>query len=104
MQMIDRLPAVSAAIYNDPITSFELELFRQIANYQPHVCNQFGIFVSNCCNRCDRPLGDDEHMSRGLRRHVVKCQAAIIFVGDLGRNFFIDDSLKDCFFGHGYSP
>ena len=36
-------------------------------------------------------------MNRSLRRYVVKRQAPIVFVDDLRRNFFVDDSLKDCF-------
>ena len=70
MQMIDRLPAVPAAIHHDAVTAIELQLLRQVANHQPHVGDQIGIVVGNRRDRHDRLLRDDEHMRRRLRRHV----------------------------------
>lgn len=39
-------------------------------------------------------------MSRRLRIEVVDCDAALVFVGDVGGNFTVDNLLEYCFIAH----
>ena len=101
MQVIDRLPAIAAAIDDDAVATVELELFGQIADHQPHVSDQILILIGERGDRLDRALGDDQNMRGRLAGDVVKGEALVIFKDDLGRDFFVDDPLKDGFLGHG---
>ena len=101
MQVIDRLPRVFAAVDYHAIASLdEAQLSGHIADGQQEVAHQSSVLIDQGFDRCDRLLGDQKHMDGCLRVDVVKGQAAIVFVDDLGWNFVIDDSLKDRFFSH----
>ena len=45
--------------------------------------------------RPDYLLWDQQDVDGGLRLDVVERQAQVVFVGDLRRNLFVDDLLKD---------
>ena len=59
------------------------------------------VVIGNRGDGLDRALGNDEHVRRRLAGDVVEGEALIIFEDDFRWNFFVDDSLKDRFLGHG---
>ncbi len=100
VQMINGLAAIPAAINHDTITSVELELFRQVANYKPDMGDQTCIVVVERRYGCDGLLRNYKHVNRRLCRDIMKCQASIVLVNDFCGDLFVDNSLKSCLFGH----
>src|SRR5947199_9957987 len=101
MQMIDRLPAVPAAVHDNAITAVELQLLREVADHQPKMADQLGILIGDRGQRGDRLFRNYEDVRRRLWRNIVKRKATIIFVRDLRRDLFVDDALENGFVGHG---
>jgi hypothetical protein len=99
MEMIDRLAAVSAIVDDDAVAAAQVQLFGQVADHQQQVRQQVGILIADRLERGDLFFGNDEDVRGCLRRHVVEGEAAIVFVDDFGRNFFVDDPLEDCCHG-----
>jgi hypothetical protein len=81
----------------------EAELRGELRGHQDEMAHERGVFGGEVGERRDRLLRDHEHVGRGLRRHVVKRQAAIVFVFDPRGNLAVDDFREDGFGHYAFS-
>ena len=95
VQVIDRLAAVSAAVDDGAISVRQTELLGHFLRRQQQVAEQGLIVRLSSSEVGNLLLGDHQHMRRSLRRDVVKRQTQLVFMDDLGWDFFVDDPLKD---------
>ena len=95
VQVIDRLAAVSAAVDDGAISVRQTELLGDFLCCEQQVSEQRLIRVLSRREIGQLLFRDHQHMRRSLRRDVMKRQAKIVFMDDLGWDFFVDDPLKD---------
>lgn len=99
--MVHRLSAIASAIGDDAIAVGEALLFRDVANHQPEMRNKFCVCIVDRRYGRNWLLRNNKYVRGSLRGDVVKRQALIVFIHDLGWDLFIDDALEDGRFVHG---
>lgn len=95
VQVIDRLAAISATIDDGAVSVRQTKLLGDFLRGQQQVPQQSLILTRSCREVCQFFFGDHQHMRRSLRRDVMKCQAQIIFMDDLSRDFPIEDPFEN---------
>lgn len=95
MQMENRLATVHTSVDDRPVAAVQPQCRSDSWYHQHHVSTQRCIFGSQFIQRNHGLLWDEQHMDGGLRVHITKGQAKIVFVNDAGRDFLVDDLLKD---------
>ena len=78
MYMVDGLAAIAAAVHYDAVAAVETKLDGKIANHKPEVSDEAAHPSPQSPRPSNRLLGNHEHMNRGLRRHVVERETALI--------------------------
>ncbi len=95
VKVIDRLAAVFAAVCDDSISVLKIQQFRNFVDFHQQVAGNVPIRLSECGNVLDFLLRYQQHVNRRLRLNVMECDTKIVFVNDVGRNFFVNNFLED---------
>ena len=93
--MIDRLAAVLATVRNDAIAGLKIQQLCNFVDLDQQVAGNHVVIFGQRVNVLDLLLGNQKNVYGSLRLHVVECDAQVIFVDDVGRNFFVNDFLED---------
>src|SRR5262249_17770359 len=104
MQVRHSLAGLLLAVQNEAIAVLQAKLHRQLRRDEMEMTDQVAVGVGQIRVRRNHLARNDQNVHRRLRVDVVKRQAAVIFVDDLGRNLAVDDLLKDVVLRHGASP
>lgn len=91
----DGFASVGAVVDDQSEALIEIELTRDIVCGEEEMAEDRLVLWLRFADSGDESLGDDQHMHRCLRLHVVKSDAVLILMGDFGGNFSIDDFLKN---------
>jgi hypothetical protein len=89
--MIHGLSAIFACVDYDSITVGESLLFGDLFDGEKEMSQEGVICGFGISKFGDRLFGDDQDMNGGLWVYVVKGKTEIVFVDDIGRNFFAND-------------
>ena len=100
VQVGDAFASIRAVVDNDTEAPGEFRFFRKVAGHQQEMAQQ--VNVAHRCFReaWNRFSGNYEQVGRRLRIEVVDYDATVIFVGDVGGNFTVDNFLEYGFIAH----
>jgi hypothetical protein len=102
--MRHRLPAAILAIDDEPIAIVQLELFGQLGSNQVQMSKEIAIRIGDIGVRRNHLAGDDEHVHRRLRVDIVKGDAKVVLISNLGRDLLFRDLQKDVVLEHDRLP
>ena len=95
--MWDRLAAMGAVVDHYTEAFGEVEFLCDCSGRQEEMTEKGLVIGVSLSDTRDQFFGNDQHMDRGLRLHIMKGDAVFILVGDIGRDLAVDDFLKDGF-------
>ncbi len=100
MQVIDALPPIGAAVRDHAIAASQSELLGDPPGNEEQVSRQILVRGSQMSDRLELLLGNEQDMRRRQRADVVKCEAQLVLVHDVGGDFLVDNPLEDRLFAH----
>jgi len=100
MQVGDAFASVRAVVDNDTEALGKFRFFRNVAGNEQEMAQQFKVAIRCLCEAWNRFSGYYEQVGRRLGIEIVDCDATLVFVGDVGGNFTVDNFLEYGFITH----
>ena len=89
------------AVNDQPVARADAELPGKLGGDQVKVSKDIPVLLADVRMGSDDFARNDQDMNRRLGIDVAKRQTVIIFVDDVGRNFAVNDLLKDVVLHYG---
>jgi len=93
------LAAVGTVVDRDAIAVRQIEFFCESRGRQHQMAEQSLVGRGRVAEARDVLFRNDQHMYRSLRLDVMDCDTLLVFMGNSGRDFAVDDFLENRF-GH----
>jgi hypothetical protein len=94
--MIHGLTAIFACVDHDAIAVGESLLFGDSFDGEQEVSHEGVVLGFGIGEFGDRLLGDDEDVDGGLGVEVAEGEGEVVFVDDIGGDFFANDFAENC--------
>jgi len=94
MKMIDGLAPVSSAVDDDPVAVVQSPLPGKVPYHHVEMANQCLVLILQGIERTDLLARDHQQVDWCLGVDIGECQAEIILMDNIGRDFAIDDPLE----------
>lgn len=91
VEVKDRLAGARSNIEHCPVSVFNAALARNLGRREMTTADDFRVFTMGFFQSTHMPLGNNQHMGRGLGIDVLKRVSVFIFINFLGGNFTRND-------------
>jgi len=104
MQVRHGLSSPFFAIKDQAVAIADAQLLGQPRGNQVQMTEHAPVFLGDIGMSPDGFAGDHQDVNRRLRVNIAKGQALLVFVNDVGRDFPVDDFLKEVVRHHDIHP